>query len=400
MLNKPKILILIDWFTPGFKAGGPIKSVTNIVNSLHKTYDFYIVTSDRDINETLPYKKVQLNRWIKKENYNIIYLSPEERSDWLKNNLAKKEYDAYYFNSLFSKNFTLQPLLKLIKLNLDYKATIAPRGMLGEGALAIKPLKKKLFLALTRTLGYYKKVTWHATNLEEKNDITTNFGAQSTVKIASNISLCIINRKEIIKSKDNLNIVFFSRISPKKNLLYALQLLIGLKHIKLDIYGSIEDDVYWQKCKQLILDYKINANYKGEILPVNVTKTLSNYHFMLLPTLHENYGHVIVEALTAGCGLIISDNTPWRNLEKNKIGWDINLNNNANFIATLKSCILMEQTEYNSIRNNCYNFVEHKINTNKEIEDTKNLFNTITIGINPVKMLLQGLYGMLLMPYF
>ena len=164
------------------------------------------------------------------------------------------------------------------------KVAAKPKGKADKKAKAessfftpsIKPFKKKLFITLTKTFGYYKKVNWHATNIGEKNDIIANFGEQSRIKIASNISLCVITKKEIIKSKNNLNLVFFSRISPKKNLFYALQLLIGLKNIRLDIYGSIEDHVYWDKCNQLIKDRNINASYKGEILPVNVTLALGS----------------------------------------------------------------------------------------------------------------------------
>ena len=87
MHNRKIILIFIDWFTPGFKAGGPIKSVTNIVNSLFDEFDFYIVTSDRDINETEAYQNIELNKWIKKDNYSIIYLSPTNCNQWIKNHI-------------------------------------------------------------------------------------------------------------------------------------------------------------------------------------------------------------------------------------------------------------------------------------------------------------------------
>ena len=45
---KPKVLIFIDWYKPGFKAGGPIQSVSNIVSQLGKDYEFYIITRDTD----------------------------------------------------------------------------------------------------------------------------------------------------------------------------------------------------------------------------------------------------------------------------------------------------------------------------------------------------------------
>lgn len=373
MINKPKILIFIDWFLPGYKAGGPIKSVSNIVNSLHLDVDFLIVTSDRDLNETAAYENIQLNTILRKDHFSIIYLTPDERDAWIKNHLNTVHYDGYYFNSLFSKKFTIKPLSILNKLG-NKKIIVAPRGMLGKGALSIKPLKKKLFLFVAKLIGTYKSVIWHATNEDERNDIQLVFGSKASAIIASNISLCVIDKKEIIKKNNDLKLVFFSRISPKKNLLYALDLMKELDNVSLDIYGSIEDHTYWNKCKELIGNNNIKASYKGEILPINVTSVLSNYHFFILPTLHENYGHVIVEALTAGCGLIISNNTPWKQLKQKKIGWEIELQNKTEFITTLKKCLEMDQYDYNVIRNNCYSFVKQEINTSKEIEDTKQLF--------------------------
>lgn len=374
MLNKQKILIFIEWFLPGFKAGGPIKSISNIVNSLSKEFDFNIVTSDRDLGNKSSYKGIELDTWMKKENYNIIYLSPGKRDQWIKDIILQNNYDIYYLNSLFSKNFAVKPLLILNKVNEQLNFIIAPRGQLGKGALSIKPIKKKLFLTLAKILGFYNKVIWHATNEEEKKEIIKNIGINSKVKIASNISFCFVQEKEIKKSKNNLKLVFFSRISPKKNLLYALSLIKNIDNVELDIYGVLEDKNYWEKCNSFILSKKINANYKGEITPINVNSVLSNYHFFLFPTLHENYGHVIAEALTSGCGLIISNNTPWSYLEDNGIGWDIDLDNQEKFISVIKHCLSIDQNEYNKIRNSCYNYVKKEINMIKEIEDTRQLF--------------------------
>lgn len=44
-----------------------------------------------------------------------------------------------------------------------------------------------------------------------------------------------------------------------------------------------------------------------------------------MPTFNENYGHAIVESFVAGLPVVISDRTPWRNLEKINAGWDIPL---------------------------------------------------------------------------
>lgn len=376
MKDNPNILIFTDWFLPGFKAGGPIKSVSNIVNSLHDDFNFYIITSDRDLNDPIPYKGIPLNKWIKKEKYSIIYLSQEKRDEWIKDHLSThKNYTHYYFNSIFSKNFTLLPLKFLKKLKLSHKIILAPRGMLGKGALSIKPFKKKIFLFLSKILAYFNNITWHATNIEEQEDVIRVFGKSSKIKIASNISFNSINHYNIKKDKGTLKLVFFSRISPKKNLFYALELIKNMAELELAIYGSIEDEEYWEKCKLFIKENSINAKYKGELHPDNVQSTLANYHFLLLPTLHENFGHVIVEALVSGCGLIISNNTPWRHLQDKKIGWEIDLSQKEIFIQIIRQCVNMTQEEYDTHRNNCYTFVKKELNSKKEILATKNMFS-------------------------
>ena len=378
MTNKPSILIFIDWFTPGFKAGGPIKSVTNIVQSLANDFNIFIITSDRDIEEQTPYSNITFNTWIKQDHYSIAYLSPDKRTKFITNELISNSYDNIYFNSFFSKYFTLEPLRIIRKLKLKSKVIIAPRGMLGKGALSIKPLKKQLFISISKLFGFYKNVCWHATNIEEKKDIISIFGNNAMIYIASNISIISIEKKPILKEVGELRLVFFSRISPKKNLAFALSMLKKLnnKSISLDVFGTIEDSEYWTSCNNIIEEANLNIHYKGELLPSVVQEKLSNYHFLFLPTLHENYGHVIVEALTSGCGLILSNNTPWRKLKDKQIGYDVNLSNEIGFIEALNECVNMNQEQYNQVRNNCYSFVLHEIDPTKDINDTKLIFNT------------------------
>ena len=215
-MNSKRILVFIDWFTPAFKAGGPIKSVSNIIRSLGDQYEFHVVTSDRDLGDEKALEGIQTDEWVSKENFKIIYLSPTDRKKKIQNILNEKNFDMAYFNSAFSKEFTLLPLQILKKLNLLDRAVVAPRGMFGKGALAIKPLKKKVFLKYARTTGLYKSVLWHATNEEEKQNIQKVFGSDIRVKIAGNLSLFKISKHDLSKEIGAVKLVFFSRVSPKK----------------------------------------------------------------------------------------------------------------------------------------------------------------------------------------
>ncbi|MCB0410168.1 MAG: hypothetical protein KDD29_08105, partial [Flavobacteriales bacterium] len=82
----------------------------------------------------------------------------------------------------------------------------------------------------------------------------------------------------------------------------------------------------------------------------------------------------IVEALIAGCGLIISTHTPWRNLNPNQIGWDIDLNNQQGFIKAIETGYQMNQKEYDIYRNNCYQYIINTIHQQNAVELTKKMF--------------------------
>ena len=104
LMSKKRILICIDWYEPGFKAGGPIRSVANIVNELKDDYEFYILTSAYDLGETEPYHDVALNEWFDEDGLFLKYLDKKLLNyAAIKRNILEIRPDTVYLNSLFSK---------------------------------------------------------------------------------------------------------------------------------------------------------------------------------------------------------------------------------------------------------------------------------------------------------
>ena len=64
-----------------------------------------------------------------------------------------------------------------------------------------------------------------------------------------------------------------------------------------------------------------------------VLSALSGHDLFFLPTLGENYGHVIHEALLSGSQVLLSDQTPWRGLTEAGLGWDLPLEGKGAFAA-------------------------------------------------------------------
>ena len=60
----------------------------------------------------------------------------------------------------------------------------------------------------------------------------------------------------------------------------------------------------------------------------------------VLPTKTENFGHAIYESMACGLPVLISDKTPWHNLEKNKAGFDLSLIEDL-FLEKLKYYIFL-----------------------------------------------------------
>ena len=141
------ILVFIDWFLPGYKAGGQIPSVLNLVKSFSRQHDFYILTSDRDLGDAQPYHGVETGKWLAKEGYRVYYKNVHKiNAIFLLELLKEVNPDIIYLNSFFSRKFTLLPLEVVQNYLPGKKVVLAPRGMLGAGALAQKAVKKKLFL--------------------------------------------------------------------------------------------------------------------------------------------------------------------------------------------------------------------------------------------------------------
>ena len=70
---------------------------------------------------------------------------------------------------------------------------------------------------------------------------------------------------------------------------------------------------------------------------------------ILFPTLGENYGHVILEAMMASCPVVISDRTPWLDLEKNNVGYSIPLEDKAKYIKCLQQYADMNTEEFEEV---------------------------------------------------
>ncbi|NAW34728.1 glycosyltransferase [Halomonas alimentaria] len=371
-----KVLVFSGFYLPGYKGGGPIKTIANLVATTSDAVDYHIITKDRDLGDTSSYENINSNAWSSHGGAKVFYCSSGLRGivrGWLQ--VLRGSHDIVYLNSFFSPFFSFVPLL-LCKV-IGRRVVLGPRGEFSLGALSLKAKKKERFIRLFKMLGLNKGVVFQASTEFEKSDIYRALGDDIDVFVAENIGLLEAPEAVPCKVFDKLKLVFISRVSPKKNLLYALEALKDVKAlVSYDIYGPLEDADYWQQCLNVIAELPENVEvaHKGELTPNQVVPTLSQYDMFFMPTQGENYGHVIAEALCAGLPVLISDQTPWRGLEARGIGWDLPLDDKGAFVQAIEQAHAMSADEYADFRERVLAWAKQKFENPEAIEANKAMF--------------------------
>lgn len=374
-------MLFTDWYEPGFRAGGPIRSCVNFVQHMQDQYKILVFTSDRDLESKEAYHDVQADSWITANaNVHLYYCSPRKLTY---KNIRKQMRDLapefIYLNSMFSRRFSLYPLMIHRMAGMRAKLILAPRGMLRESAVRFKSFKKKIFLSLFRIMGFSKKIHFQATDETEVRDIQKFFGHSADISLLTNFPVQVSNGVEMItKLPGTLRMLFIGRIHPIKNLDFLLGSLINVKSsIDLTLIGSLEDPDYWSKCQEIIksLEPNIRVSYLGEMPSTEIPHQLRIHHLFVLPTQGENFGHAIFEALVQGRPVLISDQTPWKNLEQRKAGWDLPLLDPDLFSTRIEEVASLNQSEFNDLSQHAREYAEAFVEAGHLKEGYQKLFN-------------------------
>lgn len=366
-----RILTFTGHYLPSYKGGGPIKTIKNLFDSTGNGGIAYrLITADRDLGDVEPFTKVKIGDWNRVGNADVYYAAAGSvGKEQIKEIIKKKDCDFIYVNSFFSFRFSIYP--QLLARSTKQTIIVGPRGELSEGALRLKFFKKKLFIELYKLFGLHRRCIFQASSDYEAQDIKRVLGNNVDIRIAEDIGAQEFARTIPQRNSEITRIIFISRISPMKNLLQSLQILQQVKSpIVYDIFGPIEDKDYWAKCEAAIkqLPTHIEVSHKGSLNPDQVVDTMATYDMFFMPTLGENYGHVIAEAFCAGLPVLIADTTPWRQLEEKDIGWDIPLNRSDKFVQVIDEFAALPDEEYQAKRQKVLRWAKHKFSQRDAIE--------------------------------
>lgn len=357
-----KILSCIESYLPGTHGGGVVRALTNMVEQLKTTHDFSILTRNHDYLRKTPYAEIKPNRWQEQSAANYCYAEDDQWVSCLLQTVSESPPDWLYLQGALSP--MTRRILSIRRRHAELRKIpilLAPHGNLGPGTLQHHAWRKQAWLAYAKLRGLYRNLHWHAASEREAAQIQAIFGPVENIRVvpmAPSLEALLpqqATNNEQQASSNSLRLVYFGRLSPEKNLEFAFRLLaeFAARHtdqrIIYDLIGSGEPR-YEAKLRSLSakLPNSVRVNFLGQLPSealqvrlqegINSAEFLSaqlstsnqqtknvHYHAMLMPSLTENFSYTVLESFQAGLPVLISDQTPWRDLTIQRLGWDLSL---------------------------------------------------------------------------
>jgi len=383
---RPIILCFVTYYLPGYRSGGPVRTIANFVDHLGDEFDIRIVTRDRDALDTKPYPSIEIDAWNRNTvgKAQVFYASKKTVNlRGIAKLIRETPHDILYLNSFFAFGFTT---LSLLARRLGWApktpCVIAPRGEFSRGAIALKAWKKRFYMRVTRMMGLYSGLHWQASSEFEASDIKRELRSLAAeISVAPDLPPAIeaaglqsTSHKPRIDGP--LRIIFLSRISPMKNLDFLLEVLgVVAAPIELLIFGPLREPDYWSQCQALIalLPSNIQIDYRGEVIPLDVPKTFASADLFIFPTRGENYGHVVLESLAAGTAVLISDRTPWQSSDDKAVEV-LPLEDTEAWVKAVEYWARFDRQQLEQMRAAALGYAQRYLQTSEALEQNRSLF--------------------------
>jgi glycosyltransferase involved in cell wall biosynthesis len=201
------------------------------------------------------------------------------------------------------------------------KPVLSPRGMISN--YTIQGFVKRVF---HRFLGQFllKNTFLHATAAQEQREgLRINSRWQSAV-LPNLLQLKNVPTRPIKPANRRFEILFFSRIHPKK----GLELLFeALKNLPFDWHLTLAGDGeagYPEALKASIEkeDFSKKITWLGWVNGANKYTVLGQADLMVLPSYNENFANVVIESLAIGTPVLLSQQTGLSDYVAEKdLGW-------------------------------------------------------------------------------
>jgi glycosyltransferase involved in cell wall biosynthesis len=200
---------------------------------------------------------------------------------------------------------------------------VSPRGMLASAALEFSKVPKRLFWHAIQHSALKRVTFFHATSAEEIEDIR-RAGLRAPVALIPN-GIDLPATTPLPDSSDPFTVLHLGRLHPKKGtdrLVAAWSRLEDqFPEWRLRIVGPSEIGYAEALAAQIARAGLKRVVIEGPLFGDAKLKAYSSAELFVLPTLNENFGLVVAEALANGTPVISTKGAPWMGLRAERCGW-------------------------------------------------------------------------------
>ena len=346
-MSKKRVLIVYRSYFPSLSHLGPATAIRNLIDNMSGEYDFHVLTLNYEFATGEPLFGGGVHREMRGSS--VIEYVPRGWRGWrILAQRLRENFDVVDIHCAFDPRLAI-PALLLQWMGYAPRSRIfhTPHGIFMDVIMSAGALKKRLFCDLTDILGLYRRVVHLAGSPLEEHDIRRNHHRPHEVRMVSQFVESVAKyRNERRKSPDELRIAFVGRVTVQKNLCFALDVLGRLTvSSSLDIFGEVGDDAYARQCVERVKAGvgRCDVTFKGNLEKHRLFEQLAQYDVLFHPTLGENFGHSIVEALMLGVPVLISDKSPWTDVAASNAGWALSLSEPAAFVEKLEALHAMDE---------------------------------------------------------
>lgn len=356
------------------EVGGPANTIFRLNKCLGKKgFDSIVLSTKYGVKST---KKVD-SHFYEKFNIQVRFISGTLLSFIKEIQVIKnKDIDVIHFSSLFFK-----PTLFYLIVGLFYgkKIVISPRGELYQAALMRNQFKKRIYTGVLRL--FKSCVYFHSTNSVETEQVISFFPRSYVIEIPNYIE---VNSKLEVEIKKQF--LFLGRINPIKNIDLLIKSFAKLpskylKTFKLVIAGEAILDYekhYLQELESLVRTLRLEnvIKFLGGVYGNRKERLLAESYCLVLPSKSENFGNVVLEALSQGTPVIASENTPWKKLNTSKSGFCISLDKGV-LADKIEHLMGLPEGEYMTFRENAFKLAKYEFDIEVNIHKWIDFYNSL-----------------------
>lgn len=223
---------------------------------------------------------------------------------------------------------------------------VSPRGTLSAEALQHHRYRKALFSALLQGRTLTRASAFHATSHGEYQDIRRAGFDQPVFVVRNGVDIPSVL---VQKPRDGQRILLYvGRVHPIKGLELALEGWQELTNAYSDwvfrIVGPIDSDYARRLRESALSDHIPRLEFVGELSGKELAAEYQTADALILPSLSENFGMVVAEALANGTPVLTTEATPWEALRERDCGWWVSRQQDP-FFAAMRDVLSTEREE-------------------------------------------------------